>query len=265
MAIRTVILPLDFSAGAERAVGPAGAVAARLGARVLPVSSRFGWGDKDPATELATLTEAIRSVTDPPRIYDRFASNAIGEITRTTPDSLVCMATRGREGLARVTGSVAEEVLRQVDAPVLLVGPTSAAKDPTAATGPVLICVDGSRVSDAIVPVAMEWFRTTRQAAQFVRVIRRDEDAEAAGEPLADLVTELNVDVSDRVSWTVLQHEDPAAAIVDLAQREQAPLIAMATHGRTGLNRVIVGSVTNNAVHDAPCPVLTVRPPELLH
>lgn len=263
MAIRRVILPLDFSEGAERAIGPAGAVAVRLGVRVLPVSSRFGWGDKDPATELAMLTEAIRAVTDPPRIYDRFASNAIGEITRTTPDSLVCMATRGREGLARLTGSVAEEVLRQVDAPVLLVGPTSAA-DPTAKTGPVLICVDASRVSDAIVPVAIEWVRASGQAAQFVRVVRHDEDAEAAGKLLAGLVAELHADLSDRATWTVLQHEDAAPAIVDLARSEQAALIAMATHGRTGLSRVTVGSVTNSVVHNAPCPVLTMRPRDLV-
>jgi nucleotide-binding universal stress UspA family protein len=264
MAIRMVILPLDFSAGTERAVVPAGAVAACLGARVLPVSSRFGWGDKDPAIELATLTEAIRAVTDPPRVYDRFASNAIGEITRATPDSLVCMATRGRERLARLTGSVAEEVLRQVDAPVLLVGPASVA-DPTAETDPVLICVDGSRVSDVIVPVAIEWLRATGQAAQFVRVVRHDEDVEAVGRLLADLVGELHADLTDRVSWTVLQHEKAAPAIVDLAGREHVPLIAMATHGRTGLSRATVGNVTNSVVHDAPCPVLTVRPHDLVH
>jgi len=88
-------------------------------------------GNKNPTTDLATLTCAIRVVNDPPRIYDRFASNAIGEITRTTSGSLVCMTTRGRDGLARLTGSVAEDVLRQVDAPVLLVGPGSVA-DPTA-------------------------------------------------------------------------------------------------------------------------------------
>jgi nucleotide-binding universal stress UspA family protein len=146
-----VIVPLDFSAGARRAVLPAGAIARRFGARVLPVSSRFGWGDKDPASELAAVTEPIGAVTDPPRVYDRFAPNAISELTRTTPDSLVCIATQGREGLARLTGSVAEDVLRQVRAPVLLVGPKSAG-DPTAETGPVLICVDGSSVSNVWVP-----------------------------------------------------------------------------------------------------------------
>ena len=117
MAIRSVILPLEFSEGAERAV--ARWVRSRY-VSVLecsPSAPGSGGATRTPATDLALLTDAIRAVTDPPRIYDRFASNAIGEFTRPTPDSLLCMATRGREGLAHLTGSVAEEVLRQVDTP----------------------------------------------------------------------------------------------------------------------------------------------------
>lgn len=119
-------------------------------------------------------------------------------------------------------------------------------------------------MSDAIVPVAIEWLRASGQAAQFVRVVRHDEDAEAAGKLLADLVAEVHADLPDRVRWTVLQHDDAVPAIVDLARSEQVALIAMATHGRTGLSRVTVGRVTNGVVHDAPCPVLTVRPRELV-
>ena len=52
-------------------------------------------------------------------------------------------------------------------------------------------------------------------------------------------------------------------AIVEFARREQAPLIAMATHGRTGLRRIAVGSVTTRVVHDASCPILTIRPAAL--
>jgi len=259
MAIRTVILPLDFSSGAAQAVLPAGAVAERFGARVLPVSSRFGWGDKDPARELMVLTEAIRAVTDPPLVFDRFAPTAIAEVARTRPDSLVCMTTRGHDGLARLTGSVAEDVLHHVHAPVLLVGPASAT-NPTSTQSPVLICVDGSRVSDAIVAVAMNWLRSTRQAARLVRVVRHDDDAEAGGTLLAALAAELNADLADRVSWTVLRHDEVAPGIVEFARHEHVPLIAMATHGRTGLGRLILGSVTARVVHDAPCPVLTVRP-----
>jgi len=52
----------------------------------------------------------------------------------------------------------------------------------------------------------------------------------------------------------------PATAIIELAEREEAELIVMATHGRTGLLRVLMGSVAEEVVRKAKCPVLTVKP-----
>ena len=51
----------------------------------------------------------------------------------------------------------------------------------------------------------------------------------------------------------------PAEAIVDLAESEGAELIIMATHGRTGLGRMLMGSVAEAVVRKAKCPVLTVK------
>jgi universal stress protein A len=51
----------------------------------------------------------------------------------------------------------------------------------------------------------------------------------------------------------------PADAIVEYAHRIAADLIVMGTHGRTGLDRLITGSVAEHVVRTAPCPVLTVR------
>lgn len=52
----------------------------------------------------------------------------------------------------------------------------------------------------------------------------------------------------------------PATAIVELAQRENVNLIVMPTHGRTGLIRLLMGSVAEEVVRKAKCPVLTVKP-----
>jgi nucleotide-binding universal stress UspA family protein len=52
----------------------------------------------------------------------------------------------------------------------------------------------------------------------------------------------------------------PAPAILELADREQVGLIVLATHGRTGLTRVLMGSVAEEVVRKARCPVLTVKP-----
>lgn len=54
----------------------------------------------------------------------------------------------------------------------------------------------------------------------------------------------------------------PVEAIVDYAQEQAADLIVIATHGRTGLSHVLLGSVAERIIREAPCPVLTIRNPE---
>jgi nucleotide-binding universal stress UspA family protein len=54
---------------------------------------------------------------------------------------------------------------------------------------------------------------------------------------------------------------DEAAEIIDLAKEEGCDLIVMGTHGRTGLGRLLLGSVAEQVVRKAPCPVLTVKHP----
>ena len=54
----------------------------------------------------------------------------------------------------------------------------------------------------------------------------------------------------------------PWEEIVRVAADERADMIVMGTHGRTGLDRLLLGSVTERVVRRAPCPVLTVRPDE---
>jgi nucleotide-binding universal stress UspA family protein len=52
---------------------------------------------------------------------------------------------------------------------------------------------------------------------------------------------------------------DPAKLIVDAAKKEEADLIVMGTHGRTGVKRALMGSVAEAVVRRAPCPVLTMK------
>jgi len=55
----------------------------------------------------------------------------------------------------------------------------------------------------------------------------------------------------------------PSEEIIRIAAAEGADLIITGTHGRTGLRRILMGSVAERVLRDAPCPVLTVRPQEL--
>jgi nucleotide-binding universal stress UspA family protein len=58
-----------------------------------------------------------------------------------------------------------------------------------------------------------------------------------------------------------LKEGDPAAEIVRLAQEAPADLIVMGTHGRSGLGRLLMGSVAEQVVRKAPCPVVTMKTP----
>ena len=58
---------------------------------------------------------------------------------------------------------------------------------------------------------------------------------------------------------------DAATEIVRVAEEEKADMIVMATHGRTGLGRILMGSVAEAVVRKAPCPVFTLRHPERLN
>jgi nucleotide-binding universal stress UspA family protein len=60
----------------------------------------------------------------------------------------------------------------------------------------------------------------------------------------------------------LLEEGDPATAILQVAQERPCELIVMGSHGRTGLGRLLMGSVAEQVVRRAPCPVLTVRIPE---
>jgi len=58
---------------------------------------------------------------------------------------------------------------------------------------------------------------------------------------------------------------DPATAIVHAAEKEEADLIVLGTHGRTGLTRLLMGSVAESVVRRAKCPVLTIKQPAEVH
>jgi nucleotide-binding universal stress UspA family protein len=60
----------------------------------------------------------------------------------------------------------------------------------------------------------------------------------------------------------LLEEGDPATATLQVAQERRCELIVMGSHGRTGLGRLLMGSVAERVVREAPCPVLIVRIPQ---
>ena len=73
------------------------------------------------------------------------------------------------------------------------------------------------------------------------------------------LVDAAQTHAADLACETIAKRGNPYEEIIDLAKARQVDVIIMATHGRTGLQRLSLGSVTEKVLRTAPCPVLTVR------
>lgn len=88
------------------------------------------------------------------------------------------------------------------------------------------------------------------------QLTRRTDDALARLEAVRR-----DIDPSGRCVSTRMLRGAPARSIIDVAAQEACDLIVMGTHGRTGIERIVLGSVAEQVVRGAPCAVLTVKSP----
>jgi nucleotide-binding universal stress UspA family protein len=72
---------------------------------------------------------------------------------------------------------------------------------------------------------------------------------------------QLMVSKLEKPSTRILRSSLPIPKVVEAAEAEHVDRIVMATHVRTGLSHLLIGSVAERVVRTAPCPVLTIRPP----
>ncbi len=153
----------------------------------------------------------------------------------------------------------------------------------------ILVSLDGSLAAEAVLPEVERILKTSPCKVVLLKVgphFNLDEAAhemEPTVERAADLpadeydlltsATELEIRryldaIAERLKLTgatpvvEVSFTKPVEEILFFAKQYQADLIAMATHGRTGLNRLLHGSVTENVLHHAPCPMLVIRSPE---
>lgn len=182
--------------------------------------------------------------------------------------SLIAMTTRGRTGAGRAfLGSVAEEVVRRAAVPVLVVRVPDLPSPPAVSEVPepirrVLVPVDGSdRSLHAFTPAA-EMCRLFDGRLHFVRVLGRDDQAERAqAQAQLGALEERSRALGIEAVSTVTEG-DPAERILELARVHKADVVAMATHGRRGLARLLMGSVTEAVLRRSEVPLLVVRSAE---
>ncbi len=264
---RTIVVPLDGSKLSESALPLAADLATHLGAKVDLLSS--GWGST--TAELTEYLEAKGTELEPGTwsttvAADTFPATAIATaVDDVETGAVVVMATHGRSGIGKaLLGSVAEDVLKTIDRPVLLVG-RSAGSVTTLDHRILIVSTDGSETSVSIVDDAIAWAAALQMSVRVVSVTRAD--GSAVGVADDEPVVERLEAVAGRFRAAGLEAQverveagDAATGLADLARRLPAAMIAMATHGRTGMARTALGSTAMKVVRDAPCPVLVHRP-----
>jgi len=190
---------------------------------------------------------------------------AILSYASATDVDLVVMGTHGRGGLSRLlVGSVADRVIRSSDDPVVAVPPRAIDRE-TERYQRVLLPTDGGPAAGAAVEHALSIAERMGATVRVLGVIEGVTGLPSLGDPLREAATEAVEAVAERASdrevtlTTHVQPGTPHEVINRFATAHGIDLVAMGTHGRSGVRRQLLGSVTDRVVRTSDVPVLTVR------
>lgn len=208
-------------------------------------------------------------------VREESAATGILNAAQDEKADLIAMSTHGRTGVARfVMGSVSEKVVRSSPVPVLLVrsfmptaeGPAKAAAPEARPFKKIVIAMDGSVTSAAAVTSASEIARRTGAKIILIHVSDWQLHYRAPAHPVPDESVEQEFRVAETLLKTmgietlVLRlRGEVASVLVDFCTDHDVDLLAMGTHGRSGVTRWALGSVTEKTLRAATCPMLVVR------
>ena len=200
---------------------------------------------------------------------------AILDYAETQDIALIALPTHGRRGLQRLMlGSTTERVLRRATTPVLTIRPTADAP-PSYPYREVLVPTDGSRCARAALDLGIDVVDAEAATLHLLTVV----DALQLG---VDVRTDLQLDLLEEAAHQIVEDAtDHAAsagidslagtvevgssihgAIRDYVDDHDIDLVVTGTHGRSGLDRYLLGSVAETLIRTAPVPVLAVRAAE---
>jgi nucleotide-binding universal stress UspA family protein len=290
----SILITLDGSPLAERAVPYAAALARATERRLVLLRvavAHDGGGRGQPPeairADLERVAEPVRSqglavevavdsVDDPAEVVEAICAGA-----RERQADVLVMSTHRRGGLGRwLYGSVADAVLRHADLPVLLV--PAACERVWSFDRPlrVVVPLDGSPLAEEVVPAVAALVGPLHPELVLLQVVEPPSTAMAsaamapayvyfdpqewlpeARQYLEGVASRLRA--AGQAARVEARVGPPAETIVQLARESQAQFVALATHGRGGLARLVLGSVATRTLHQATVPLLLVRPAAL--
>lgn len=261
---RTVVVALDLTAEAERAVPSAATLAHQADATLEFLTVRPSYATR------TSVREHLADVARRHHVDARFRIAASPDVAAgilqaaDCLDNLICLQTHARRAVTElVLGSVSEQVMRCSRHPVLLVGPRC---------GPapdrfeqMVVGLDGSEAAEQILPVATEWANRLDVTPWLLQVLEARVPLEVGAIDLHETayvhrVAERLVPHGIKAQWDVGHDRRPAAALCRFAKGLDGSLIALTSHGRSGFGRLALGSVALDVAHNATVPVLVLRP-----
>jgi nucleotide-binding universal stress UspA family protein len=297
---RVIMVPTDGSGFDREAIRVALRIADRTAARVrlvrvLATGTFFGVAaegtplpldvsrsERDSAlSELYSLAAECRATSKADICVDLHAgpvSDVLQGYARRNAVDLIVMSTHGRSGISRLSlGSVTDSLIRHTTIPVLVVKPPTSYLNPQMVDGfkRIIVPLDGSVLAEQILPRVLTLAKLEDAEITLLNVLIPesysqkeivdpvmpwwDKDVATAQAYLFRIAGELRRDGAS-VTTDIVIAENVASAIRDFAAREKADLIAIATHGRGGLARMLRGSVADAIMHSGRMSMLVLKP-----
>ncbi len=282
-----ILVPLDGSQLSETILPYARSIAGALNSPVellaaIEPSTLSTKGQTDPQkADLNYLNRVATSFREPKSVISSVEignpADVIVDEASSQLDTIITMSTRGRSGIQRwMMGSVADKVLHATTSPLLLLkGKTDSKTSGEATLSKVLLPLDGSPLAEKALPhvvelatkMVMEVVLVRAPAAPRAASVDQESDPafqQIAKEIIKETQTYLEAKVDElkakglKVSYLLLEGE-AAGEIIDMARKTHNNLIAICTHGWSGIGRWILGNVTERVVHHSGDPVLIIR------
>lgn len=273
-----ILVPLDGSSNAERALRPAKVLADGLGCPLRVVHVLGGEAAANPeekARATGVFTTYVRRLAarrhlDANAIQVAVLEGAPADAILSASQSarMIVLASHGRGGFrAAILGSVADRVVRGAEKPVLLVRGTRTEHGPVAIRRAV-VCLDGSEQAERGLEFAREL--TARAGVSLVLLRTFSAPKQVTGEdflyydpkaltPQLEEAARTYLQAHARPGETVLAVEGaPAEAIARVAKDQHADAIIVTTRGMGLARRLILGSVTDKVIRSAKLPVFII-------
>jgi nucleotide-binding universal stress UspA family protein len=283
---RHVLVPLDGSALAARAVPTARALAQRFDAVVHSVSVAKNAADAD-RMRLDAL-DALGGSDTRDRVHVVVAAKAVDGIEHWSGElesTVLCMTTHGRgRAIGSVVGSTARSLLERSARPIVVVGPSAerppvfvSRRSPAPLRLPLSVphlvaCVDGSRSSEAVLPIAAAWAEALEMSLTILTVADRSvpplDDGETwrrrfgpdgdAERYVGDLVAQWSEGDGEVRGHVAFDPISPSSGLKAYLDRRPAGLLAVSTASRRGWRRLVFGAGAAGMVRVANVPTLVV-------